>query len=90
MNARMTAEKQITVPDDVVDALRLEPGSEVAFERLPNGEVILSNAVGRELPRPTVEQIRAHLERVTATLPKPAEEFADMTTDEIMEFLRGE
>jgi bifunctional DNA-binding transcriptional regulator/antitoxin component of YhaV-PrlF toxin-antitoxin module len=90
MNVRMTAGKQITLPDDVVEALQLEPGSEVVFERRPNGEVVLSSAGGRETARPTAAQIRAHLERVVANLPKPADEFAGMTTDEIMEFLRGE
>ena len=90
MNARMTAGKQITLPDDVVEALQLEPGSEVVFERRPNGEVVLSNAAGAEPRRPSVAEIRSHLERVAANLPKPADEFAGMTTDEIMEFLRGE
>lgn len=90
MNARMTAGKQITLPDDVIEALRLEPDSEVLFERRPNGDIVLGNAAGGERTRPTAEEIRAHLERVIADLPKPTGEFAGMTTDEIMEFLRGE
>jgi bifunctional DNA-binding transcriptional regulator/antitoxin component of YhaV-PrlF toxin-antitoxin module len=90
MNARMTAGKQITLPDEVVEALQLEPGSEVAFERGPGGDVVLRNAAGGSLRKLTAAEIRAHLERVAANLPKPAEEFAGMTTDEIMEFLRGE
>ncbi len=88
MNARMTAGKQITLPDEVVDALRLRPGSEVAFERGPNGEIILAKADVPEAA--TSEEVRARIERAIADLPKPRDEFARMTTDEIMEFLRGE
>jgi bifunctional DNA-binding transcriptional regulator/antitoxin component of YhaV-PrlF toxin-antitoxin module len=90
MNARMTAGKQITLPDDVVEALRLEPGSEVTFEWRAGGEVVLTKVASDHPACPTAEEIRERMERAIADLPKPAGEFANMTTDEIMELLRGE
>jgi bifunctional DNA-binding transcriptional regulator/antitoxin component of YhaV-PrlF toxin-antitoxin module len=93
MNVRMTAEKQITLPDEVVEALDLEPGSEVAFTRGPAGEVVLKRAGGESGRggRETREQIRARILRAAEEARKATSpEFAHMTTDEFMTFIRGD
>jgi bifunctional DNA-binding transcriptional regulator/antitoxin component of YhaV-PrlF toxin-antitoxin module len=90
MNVRMTAGKQITLPDDVVEALQLEPGSEVVFERRPGGEVMLTKAArsgAAETRGQIVERLRRAGEKARRTA---APEFAHMTTDEFMEFIRGD
>ena len=90
MNARMTAARQITLPDDVVEALRLEPGNEVTFARGPGGEITLTKAERNE-PRETQEQIRERLRRVGDAARKTlSPEYAHMTTDEFMRFIRGD
>jgi bifunctional DNA-binding transcriptional regulator/antitoxin component of YhaV-PrlF toxin-antitoxin module len=89
MNVRMTAGKQITLPDDVVEALQLEPGSEVAFERRPGGKVVLTKAMQSSAQEPReriVERLRRAGEKARQTV---SPEFAQMTTDEFMEFIRG-
>jgi bifunctional DNA-binding transcriptional regulator/antitoxin component of YhaV-PrlF toxin-antitoxin module len=91
MNARMTAGKQITLPDDVVEALRLEPGSEVVFARGPGGEVLLKRADAEAGGGEQREQIRARLLKAGEAARKTtAPEFAHMTTDEFMTFIRGD
>ena len=89
MNARMTAGKQITLPDDVAEALQLEPGSEVVFERGPGGEVVLTKAA-RSGAKETHAQLVEHLRRAGEKARRTTSpEFAEMTTDEFMEFIRG-
>lgn len=90
MNVRMTAGKQITLPDDVVEALHLEPGNEVAFVRGPGGAVLLTKAERGQAVE-TREEIRERLlkagEKARRSL---SPEFANMTTDEFMTFIRGD
>jgi antitoxin component of MazEF toxin-antitoxin module len=90
MNVRMTAEKQITLPNDVVEALQLEPGNEVAFARSASGEITLTKVERREAIE-TLEQIRERLTRISEEARKNMfPEFAHMTTDEFMSFIRGD
>jgi bifunctional DNA-binding transcriptional regulator/antitoxin component of YhaV-PrlF toxin-antitoxin module len=89
MNVRMSTDRQITLPDDVVEQLHLAPGTEVTFQRGPQGEIILARA--DPLPRPTREEIRTRLEKFRKwdrahVLP----EYANMTTDEYMKIFRGD
>jgi bifunctional DNA-binding transcriptional regulator/antitoxin component of YhaV-PrlF toxin-antitoxin module len=82
MNVRMTAGKQITLPDDVVEALQLEPGSEVVFERRPGGQIVITKA--GEVSRPSKAEYRRRLQSLLGSAgPGP-------TTDEIMRMTRGE
>jgi hypothetical protein len=78
----------VTLPDEVVDELDLEPGSEVAFNRGPDGLFTVERVDPGE--KPSREQIRNQVRAAavaarSGTLP----EFADMTTDEYMAFIRG-
>lgn len=78
----------VTLPDEVLDELDLEPGSEIAFVRAPTGGFTIDKArVGEQ---PSREQIRNQVRAAAVgarTGMRP--EFADMTTDEYMEFIRG-
>ncbi len=84
MNARMTAAGEVQLPKEIIDALDLKPGSAVEFRRGPGGEVILDKA--SEPLRPTSEEWRRRIESVRGT----ATELKGMTTDEFMQFLRGD
>ena len=89
MNVKVNVGGVITLPADVVEQLRLKPGSELSFGRGPDGRFVVDKV--DDGPAPTVAQIRQRLERVTkAARSGMPEEFAGMTTDEIMEFLRGD
>lgn len=87
MNAKMREAGMITLPADVVEALGLKPGNEVSFRPGANGEFTLSKAA--EAPVASRAEIRKRLERGVG-FPRGLDEFAGMTTDEFMEFLRGE
>jgi len=82
MNARVTVSGEVRLPQDVLDALDLEPGSVVNFERGPGGEVILAKA--QEPPRLSRDEYRRRLGAFVGSAgPGP-------TTDEIMRMTRGE
>lgn len=82
MNARVTLGGEVKLPQDVLDALHLEPGNVVNFERGPKGEVILEKA--EETPRLSREEYRRRLESFVGIAgPGP-------TTDEVMRMTRGE
>jgi AbrB family looped-hinge helix DNA binding protein len=72
----VTSEGAVALPDDVRDALGLKPGSEVFIEHR-DGAVVIT-------PRPSRDEIRRRIESVRGTLKDP------MTTDQIMELLRGD
>jgi antitoxin PrlF len=82
MNARMTIGGEVKLPQDVIEALELRPGSEVSFERSPTGEVILAKA--QEQPRLTREEYRRRLESFVGSAGQ------GLSTDEIMRMTRGE
>lgn len=76
----------ITLPVEVVDELGLEPGSEIVFSKKPSGDLVVTRAAGE----PSREQIRNQLRAAaiaarTGMIP----EYAEMTTDEFMELIRG-
>jgi antitoxin PrlF len=44
MATNITSKGQVTVPKSIRDYLGLKPGSDVIFERMPGGEVVLRPA----------------------------------------------
>ena len=77
----MTPNGEVQLPPEVIEALELEPGNAVAFERGPAGEVILVK--GRDEPQFDAEAYRQRLERLVGSAGP------GLTTDEIMEMTRG-
>lgn len=76
MSATVTEAGQITLPQDVLDTLRLKPGSRVEFRVEPDGRVVLLK-VGADGPVLPFEKWRG--------IAGPG-----MSTDQIMEMTRGE
>ena len=77
MNAVVTADGQVTIPEQVRELLGLEPGSEVEFKRSGDGSVVLSRVAGSKMPADRFSQFLGHAG------PGPS-------TDEIMAMTRGE
>ena len=89
MNAKVKLGGVVTLPSDVMEELRLEPGSEISFGRRPEGGFVLAKV--EPGPIRSRAQIREHLAEVAkAARSGLAKEFADMTTDEYMGFIRGD
>ncbi len=78
---KITSKGQVTIPQAVREQARLYPHSEVSFEVLPNGDVLL-----RAAPSPT-SHVRQAFERVRGSA--NARAFKHMGTDEFMRDLRG-
>lgn len=81
---RVTSKGQVTIPKDIRDRAGIRPGSEVDFS-VENGRVILT---GRPCDETEEERrkrdLQEYLDWVEGTLS------LGMSTDEFMEFLRGE
>lgn len=73
--SRVTAKGQVTIPKRMRDRLGLKPGSEVTFELVPDGRVLLEARGGR--PQSPFARLRGSAKGA-------------MTTDEIMVLSRGE
>ena len=65
MNVRMTATQEIRLPDEVVDALGIDPGAELQITRRPHGEFVLEKAAATAADRPSREEMRQRLLAVT-------------------------
>lgn len=76
MSATVTDAGQVTLPQDVLDKLKLKPGSQVDFRVEPDGRVVLLK-VARAGQVSPIEKWRG--------IAGPG-----MSTDEIMEMTRGE
>lgn len=50
MAAAVTRKGQVTIPKPVRDPLEIKPGSQVDFERGPDGRVFLVKVEGRQRP----------------------------------------
>jgi|GEM_PF-5902124 len=88
MIARVTIGGEVKLPDEVMKALDLAPGSEVAFERGAGGEIVLSKA---QVERPTPVDYRARLVEATERLRTDVSpEYRGMSTDEFMRLLRSD
>ena len=81
---RVTSKGQITIPKHIRERRGIYPGTDV--EVTDNGdEVVVRKTAGPGKDgRPSAEEFKAYLDRVTGTIN------LGMTTDEYMEFLRGE
>jgi AbrB family looped-hinge helix DNA binding protein len=78
---KITSKGQVTIPQAVREQAGLLPHSEVEFEVLANGDVVI-----RAIATPQAS-IRQRFARVRGTA--NASQFKDMGTDEFMAFLRG-
>lgn len=77
MSTTVTQKGQVTIPKAVRDRLGIVPGSRVNFELAADGEVVLR-------PVEAAAATDDRFSRVVGTLK------TGMTTDEIMDLLRGE
>ncbi len=78
---RITSKGQVTIPRHIRERAGLHPLSEVEFEILDNGDVLIRPAARDTSP------LRAALQRVRGSA--NAAEFKGMDTDTFMRFLRG-
>lgn len=79
MATTVTSKGQVTIPKRVRDALGVKAGSKVEIELQPSGFATLKHA-----GRPKKSDYARRIESVRGILK------TDMTTDEIMEMLRGD
>jgi AbrB family looped-hinge helix DNA binding protein len=83
---RVTSKGQVTIPKEIRDRMGIGPGDEVGFQE-EGGKMVLVN---EELPtRETPGQRMVRLMNEFARSKKSSSAFDGMTTDEIIEFLRG-
>lgn len=76
MSTTVTSKGQVTIPKRVRDLLGIGPGSQIDFERAPDGRVVLVKVEKRA--RPTrFARLRGHAGK-------------GLSTDEIMAMTRGE
>lgn len=88
MNVIVKVGGVVTLPGEVLEELDLEPGSEIVFNRSPTGGFVVQKAEqGDSSSREHIRnQIRAAaIAARTGMIP----EYAEMTTDEYMELIRG-
>ncbi len=81
---RVTSKGQVTIPKNVRDHLRIEPGSEVEFVNDADGYVMLRVVDAGDEVKERAESIRRWAERVRGTM-----NFGGMTSDEYFEWIRG-
>lgn len=77
---KLTSKGQVTIPQAIRDRAGLHPHTEVEFEMLPTGDVLIRRAAA-------ASPLRAAFERVRGSANAP--QFKGMGTDEFMKFLRG-
>lgn len=83
---RVTSKGQVTIPKEVRDRLGIEPGSEVGF-REEDGQIILENQQNSTAESPGERMVRLLAEFGRTAKRDPL--LKNMSTDEIMEMLRG-
>lgn len=82
----MTSKGQVLIPKDVRDRLGLQPGKPVQVGINDRGEAVVLPAPSERIETP--EERRERLMKVLAEV--RARQSTGKTTDEIMEFLRGD
>jgi AbrB family looped-hinge helix DNA binding protein len=83
---RITSKGQVTIPQVVREKAGLHPGSEVEFT-IEDGKVVLRRALAKH-GEPAPSAVREAIRRARGTANNPM--FKGWTTDQIMQFLRGE
>ena len=76
MATTVTSKGQVTIPKPIRDYLGIEPGSEVSFRRADDGNIIIEKADGTRPPSRFAKAVGSA--------------GPGLTTDELMELLRGE
>ena len=82
----MTSKGQVLIPKDVRDRLGLQPGKPVQVGINDRGEAVVLPAPSERIETP--DERRERLRKVLAEV--RARQSTGKTTDEIMEFLRGD
>lgn len=85
MATAMTVKGQVTIPKAVRDAAGIKPGDKVTAEALPDGRIVLTHADQAARRADITAQIDAVAQRTQGTTNWPGK-----TTDDIMQFLRGD
>jgi AbrB family looped-hinge helix DNA binding protein len=75
----VTSKGQLTIPKPIRDQLGLEPGTEAEFIVNQQGEYVLRRADGTK-PESRYDRMRKFAGKA----------YSDMTTDELMQLLRGD
>lgn len=78
---KITSKGQVTIPQAVREQARLLPHSEVSFEVMPNGDVLM-RAV-----KPATSHVRRAFQRARGSA--NADGFKGLDTDAFMRWLRG-
>lgn len=78
MASKVTSKGQVTIPKPVRDHLGIGPGSEVAFRRADDGNIVIEKADATAPQSSRLASLRGHAGR------------GNMSTDEIMALLRGD
>jgi AbrB family looped-hinge helix DNA binding protein len=86
MATTVTVKGQVTLPKRVREAAGIRPGDRVVVRARPEGGVI----VEREAIPAEGDAFRERLEDIALRRPMKHGPFGGMTTDEIMQVLRGE
>ncbi|HEY7843334.1 MAG TPA: AbrB/MazE/SpoVT family DNA-binding domain-containing protein [Bradyrhizobium sp.] len=76
MATTVTSKGQVTIPKPIRDYLGIEPGSEVNFRRGDDGNIVIERADGTRPPSRFAKAVGSA--------------GPGLTTDELMELLRGE
>ena len=76
MSTTVTSKGQITIPKPVRDLLGIGPGSQIDFQRTPDGRIVLVKVEKKSRPN-RFARLRGHAGR-------------GLSTDEIMAMTRGE
>ncbi|WP_300779130.1 AbrB/MazE/SpoVT family DNA-binding domain-containing protein [Enhydrobacter sp.] len=77
MSTTVTSKGQITIPKQVRDLLGIGPGSQIDFERAPDGRIVLVKVEEKKSRPNRFARLRGHAGR-------------GLSTDEIMAMTRGE
>ncbi|MBO0885712.1 MAG: AbrB/MazE/SpoVT family DNA-binding domain-containing protein [Mycobacterium sp.] len=80
---KVTSKGQVTIPQEVREQADIRPGDDVDFVVDDEGVRLVKAGPAENKGKRTVEALRRHGQRVWATEPK-------MTTDELMQLLRGD
>ncbi len=84
--SRVTSKGQVTIPKEIREKLGIEPGSEVGFQE-EGGQMILVSE--KQKSGETPGQKMARLMNAFAQSNRRTSAYAGMSTDEIIEFVRG-